>query len=68
MDLCVGFAGVAIATIVICVLWRRNLAINHPEKYRRLREFEEEKAQKRKKTLGVVAKVGLFSLRWWLKS
>jgi hypothetical protein len=44
---------------VISILWRVNLAINHPEKYERLRDYEREQSERRNRVVN--AGLGLLS-------
>ena len=43
---------------IACLIWRAHMAMNHPEKYRRFREWEEEETARQKKILGDIAGTG----------
>ncbi len=55
-------------TGIIClpfILWRMNLAINHPEKYERLKGWEDEETARQKKIAQKVASAGLGLFKRW---
>lgn len=43
---------------IACLIWRAHMAMNHPEKYRRFRDWEEEETARQKKILGDAAAAG----------
>ena len=47
------------------VLWRMNLAINHPEKYERLKEWENQETNRQKKIVKNIASVGFGIAKRW---
>jgi len=54
VTLSIGFFVVCI----ICMVWQINLAINHPEKYQRLKEWQEDVREKQKKDFSAIAGAG----------
>ncbi|MFZ1934986.1 MAG: hypothetical protein WCB27_05825 [Thermoguttaceae bacterium] len=47
------------------ILWRMNLAINHPEKYERLRGWENEETERQKKIVTNIASAGFGIAKRW---
>ena len=47
------------------ILWRMNLAMNHPEKYERLKGWEDEETARQKKIAQKVASAGLGLFNRW---
>ncbi len=52
-------SGIGLLIAVPVAIWRRNMAMNDPEKYRRMVAWEEEERERHKKALAEAASVGL---------
>jgi hypothetical protein len=50
---------IAAAILIPIQIWRMKMAMNDPERFQRLRAWEEEETARQKKILGDVANVGM---------
>jgi len=63
--LILGAIGLLIAVPV--ALWRRNMAIHHPEEWERQKVFEKEEAERTKEALAKAAGVGMKAAAFAMK-